>query len=133
MVPAVKRCIIATAVAVRTESDHTKKPQIAKSLKRKKNRTCFSIAKKEAKEKKAKTRPQVDLNPCSTGPAASTLPADPFYFVATICRLRQTDFQNSITTDSSSSGGSTTCVASPTKTEKKTLNISLNIIPTGVW
>ena len=31
----------------------------------------FSIGKKEAKEKKAKTRPQVDSNPCSTGPEAS--------------------------------------------------------------
>ena len=65
----------------------------------------FSIGKKEAKEKKAKTRPQVDSNPCSTGPEAITLPADPFYFVAIICRLRETDFQNSTTDSSSSSGG----------------------------
>ena len=58
----------------------------------------FSIGKKEEKEKKLKTRPQVDSNPRSTGPEASTLPADPFYFVVIICRLRETDFQKSMTT-----------------------------------
>ena len=55
----------------------------------------FSIGKKKDQgEKKAKTRPQVDSNPRSTGPEASTLPADPFYFVVIICRLQETDFQN---------------------------------------
>ena len=53
----------------------------------------FSIGQKEAKEqKKAKIRPQVDSNPCSTGQEVSTLPAGPLYCVAIICRLRETDF-----------------------------------------
>ena len=45
--------IITTATAVGPESDHTIKPQITKSLKRKKIMD-FSIGKKEAKEKKKK-------------------------------------------------------------------------------
>ena len=42
----------------------------------------FSIGEKEAKGKKkeAKTRPQVDSNPSSTGRKESTLPAEQFYF-----------------------------------------------------
>ena len=53
-----------------------------------------SIGKKEAKDKKkTKVRPQVDSNPCSTGPEESILPADPFYFVVINCLLRETDFQ----------------------------------------
>ena len=42
----------------------------------------FSIGKNEKRrKKKAKTRPQADSNPSSTGRKESTLPADPFYFV----------------------------------------------------
>ena len=68
----------------------------------------FNIGRKEANEKnkkQAETQPQVDSNPCSTGPEASTLQANLFYFVVISCRLREIDFQKSMTADSSSSGG----------------------------
>ena len=57
----------------------------------KKTYRLYHIGKKE--EKKAKTRPEVDSNPCSTGPEESTLPSGPFLFVVIICRLRETDIQ----------------------------------------
>ena len=44
--------IITTAAAVRTESGHTKKPQITQITETKKNRLRLSISKKEAKGKK---------------------------------------------------------------------------------
>ena len=49
---AVKQYIITTAAAVRTESGHTKKPQITQITETKKNRLRLSISKKEAKGKK---------------------------------------------------------------------------------
>ena len=50
---AVKQYIITTTDALRTESDHAKKPQLTKSLQRKKKKEDFSIGKNEAKKKRS--------------------------------------------------------------------------------
>ena len=64
----------------------------------KKNVWVLVYAKKRQRKKKARTRPQVDSNLCSTGPEASTLPADSLCFAVIIC-LQETDFQKSMATE----------------------------------